>query len=845
MISVIDTSDHIPALEVESPVLTANVESENRISENSNDTSTTSVSGQNNGVDAGDMESTVRFEDGHNFNQTSSHPDDLGQTSGSIEGDKVGHSGIESGGYLELSDISRRGTPLEITHLNDLGERSQLRCDLKEGSGIYQKFGENYFVNNSLSEKGDPVLQESQNCAIEASTISSELPAARLDGKPDFECANEATTLSSHPSDVNLDEIHLSGYELEGMTSNEEQVGGKVDLLQIIPTSSLTCGVLASCVKGKQFSSGEKLPEGQKESDSVEPNEEPSDRGLTRANTMPSMSSNYDEPPSAVVDNGFMRSKTERRKGNKTHDHDNILGMADKMSDRKKMKIMKKIAMVKGDGTVEFDVHGSARYASNLFGPSVEPLPKEDCGEEEEEEEEGEKRSVPPLQIVMLIVGTRGDVQPFVAIGKHLQEYGHRVRLATHSNFEEFVLTAGLEFYPLGGDPKVLAGYMVKNKGFLPSVPSEITIQRKQLKAIINSLLPACTEPYGDAGIKFRADAILANPPAYGHVHVAEALKVPLHIFFTMPWTPTSKFPHPLSRVKQSAGYRLSYQVVDSLIWLGIRGLINDFRKKKLKLRPVTYLSGSQGSITDFPTGYIWSPHLVPKPEDWGPKVDVVGFCFLNLAADYMPPESLLKWLEAGKKPIYVGFGSLPVQDPEGMTSIIVQALKETGQRGIINKGWGGLGDLAEPPDFIYLLDNCPHDWLFPHCAAVVHHGGAGTTAAGLKAACPTTIVPFFGDQPFWGERVHARGLGPPPIPVDQFSLPRLVAAIHSMLDPKVKENALQIAKAMENEDGVSGAVKAFHKHLPKKMPQPLPPPSESNLFDSFFSGIGKLFACG
>ncbi|GJX73460.1 sterol 3-beta-glucosyltransferase UGT80A2 isoform X1 [Tanacetum coccineum] len=442
-----------------------------------------------------------------------------------------------------------------------------------------------------------------------------------------------------------------------------------------------------------------------------------------------------------------------------------------------------------------------------------------------------EPQYFPPLQIVMLIVGTRGDVQPFVAIAKRLQEYGHRVRLATHSNFKEFVLTAGLEFYPLGGDPKVLAEYMVKNKGFLPSGPSEIPVQRSQMKDIIYSLLPACKEPDPDTGIPFRAEAIIANPPAYGHTHVAEALKIPIHIFFTMPWTPTSEFPHPLSRVKQSAGYRLSYQIVDSLIWLGIRDMINDVRKKKLNLRPVTYLSGSQGSESDIPHGYIWSPHLVPKPKDWGPKIDVVGFCFLDLASKYEPPEELVKWLKAGPKPIYIGFGSLPVQEPEKMTQIIVKALETTGQRGIINKGWGGLGNLAEPKDFIYSLDNIPHDWLFLQCASVVHHGGAGTTAAGLKAACPTTIVPFFGDQPFWGERVHARGVGPSPIPVDQFSLPKLVDAINFMLDPKVKERAVELAKAMENEDGVDGAVKAFLRHLPRNMPDTDPPPTPSGLF--------------
>ncbi|XP_022887982.1 sterol 3-beta-glucosyltransferase UGT80A2-like isoform X2 [Olea europaea var. sylvestris] len=540
---------------------------------------------------------------------------------------------------------------------------------------------------------------------------------------------------------------------------------------------------------------------------------------ISRINTMlpEILNSEKLERPSSEVK--LERLKTEWQR----HNNNNILAeeaaqiFDDKISVQQKLKLLKRIATVKDDGTVEFEVPGDEE--PQTLGVVSENV----CNEVGEEPLDAtELQYIPPLQIVMLIVGTRGDVQPFVAIGKKLQDYGHRVRLATHSNFKEFVLTAGLEFYPLGGDPKVLAGYMVKNKGFLPSGPSEIPIQRNQMKEIIYSLLPACKEPDLDSGIPFKAEAIIANPPAY-----------------VLSSRPTSEFPHPLSRVKQSAGYRLSYQIVDSLIWLGIRDMINDVRKKKLKLRPVTYLSGSQGSETDIPHGYIWSPHLVPKPKDWGPKVDVVGFCFLDLATNYEPPESLANWLKAGPKPIYVGFGSLPVQEPEKMTQIIVEALEITEQRGIINKGWGGLGNLAEPNDNIYLLDNCPHDWLFLQCAAVVHHGGAGTTAAGLKAACPTTIVPFFGDQPFWGDRVHARGVGPPPIPVDEFSLLKLIDAIKFMLDPKVKERAFELAKAMENEDGVAGAVKAFFKHLPCKKLDPELEPASSSLFS-----VRRCFGC-
>ncbi|CAN6197592.1 unnamed protein product [Urochloa humidicola] len=474
---------------------------------------------------------------------------------------------------------------------------------------------------------------------------------------------------------------------------------------------------------------------------------------------------------------------------------------------------------------------GSSSVSNNCFpqdeGTSSSEMDNAECSETSSELSNSERS------------GTEGSKKTSSTLNKKLsikkKDYGHRVRLATHANFKDFVMTTGLEFYPLGGDPKVLAGYMVKNKGFMPATPSEIPIQRKQIRDIIFSLLPACKDPDIDTGVSFSADAIIANPAAYGHVHVAEALKIPIHIIFTMPWTPTCEFPHPFSRVKQSAGYRLSYQIVDSFVWLGIRDMINDLRKRKLKLRPVTYLSGTHAYSNDIPHAYIWSPYLVPKPKDWGAKIDVVGFCFLDLASNYEPPEPLLRWLESGDKPIYIGFGSLPIPEPDKLTKIIVEALEITGQRGIINKGWGGLGNLEESKEFVYVLDNVPHDWLFLQCKAVVHHGGAGTTAAGLKAACPTTIIPFFGDQFFWGSMVHARGLGAPPVPVEQLQLHSLVDAIKFMIDPKVKERAVELAKAIESEDGVDGAVKSFLKHLPQQrnseMAPTVPPSTFMNPF--------------
>ncbi|XP_070056114.1 sterol 3-beta-glucosyltransferase UGT80B1 isoform X3 [Nicotiana tomentosiformis] len=613
-------------------------------------------------------------------------------------------------------------------------------------------------------------------------------------------------------------------------------------------------------------------------------------------------------------DMAFSRSMTERR--------------LDRLSEREKQKLIVELVRIQRDGTVEVDLTKSTPVASELLElqsfegtiPTVDRIITDF------------NKSVPKLKIAVLVVGTRGDVQPFLAMAKrlqafyvfqrsfqkylsdpavpkywlflsdtslersdgltldmgnyqltfnsivymeivfriklgptwmkqilkrkflissmHSQVFGHCVRLATHSNFRDFVKSAGVEFYPLGGDPRILAGYMARNKGLIPSAPGEISVQRKQIKAIIESLLPACTEPDTETGEPFRAQAIIANPPAYGHAHVAEALGVPLHIFFTMPWTPTYEFPHPLARVPQAAGYWLSYIVVDLLIWWGIRSYINEFRKKKLNLPPIAYFSTYHGSISHLPTGYIWSPHVVPKPKDWGPLVDVVGYCFLNLGSNYQPPEEFIKWIQNGSKPVYIGFGSMPLEDSPKTTDIILEALKNTGQRGIIDRGWGDLGTFQEIPENVFLLAECPHDWLFPQCSAVVHHGGAGTTATGLRAGCPTTIVPFFGDQFFWGEIIYQKGLGPAPIPISQLSVEGLSDAITFMLQPDVKSRAMELAILLENEDGVAGAVDAFHRHLPPEMPLLTPPSEQSdgpNPLQWLFTRIGRIccLPCG
>lgn len=215
----------------------------------------------------------------------------------------------------------------------------------------------------------------------------------------------------------------------------------------------------------------------------------------------------------------------------------------------------------------------------------------------------------------------------------------------------------------------------------------------------------------------------------------------------------------------------------------------------------------------------MWSPGLIPKPADWGPEIDIAGFVFLDLASSFKPPETLTKFLEAGEPPVYIGFGSIVVEDPDKFTAMIFEAVQKAGVRALVSKGWGGLGDESNTPENIYMLENTPHDWLFPRVSAVVHHGGAGTTAIGLKCGKPTMIVPFFGDQPFWGAMVAKAGAGAhQAIPYKQLTADELAEGIKQCLSSEAKEAAEKLAEDIAKEgDGAKNAVESFHRHLPMR----------------------------
>lgn len=366
------------------------------------------------------------------------------------------------------------------------------------------------------------------------------------------------------------------------------------------------------------------------------------------------------------------------------------------------------------DGRVRLDVDSKLARTLSVFIKNAPDQPPP--SDHQEPGFEIFVRPPPPLNIVIQIVGSRGDVQPFIALGSELQKFGHRVRLATHGVFREFVTKSGLEFYSIGGDPNELMAYMVKNPGLIPSMKTmqagEITKKRAMIREMLEGCWSSCIAPDEITGAPFVADAIIANPPSFAHVHCAQALCIPVHLMFTMPWTATKSFPHPLANIKNNKAEpsmvnRLSYAMVEWMTWQGLADVVNDWRET-IDLEPVPTTEGPFLAYTqNIPTTYCWSAALVPKPQDWAQHIDVCGFFFRDMP-DYKPPQDLQDFLDAGPTPIYIGFGSIVLEDAERISMIIAEAIKQTGVRCILSKGWAGLNNLTNSPD-IFELGDCPH----------------------------------------------------------------------------------------------------------------------------------------
>jgi sterol 3beta-glucosyltransferase len=412
------------------------------------------------------------------------------------------------------------------------------------------------------------------------------------------------------------------------------------------------------------------------------------------------------------------------------------------------------------------------------------------------------------MRIAIIAFGSRGDVQPYIALGQGLIKAGHTVRLATHKNFEDLVKSYGLEFWLIRGNSQEMTESQETREVFEKGnfIATLRHIQKAGLRLISEWMEDGLAASQGMDLLIAGSIGMTAGIPA------AEKLHLPLLQAHVFPITPTRAFPSvmlpPTLPNLGGAFNLLSSQLVLQLAWLGARPMLNRARKKILDLPPASFIGTSHMNPSKgFPMLYGFSPFVIPKPADWRAEDHVTGYWFLDPPADWTPPPGLLNFLQAGPHPVYIGFGSMSSRKPAETTDLVLQALSKTGQRAILLSGWGGM-QKTDLPASVFMIDSIPHAWLFAHVAAVVHHGGASTTAAGLRAGVPSIVIPFLGDQPFWGQRVHDLGVGPALIPRSKLTVDRLAQAIQeAVTNIAMRQRAAELGSKIQAEDGIANAV--------------------------------------
>ncbi|MHC9291624.1 glycosyltransferase [Mycobacterium sp. LTG2003] len=401
--------------------------------------------------------------------------------------------------------------------------------------------------------------------------------------------------------------------------------------------------------------------------------------------------------------------------------------------------------------------------------------------------------------IGIIAIGSRGDVAPLTGLGVRLQEAGHRVIVVAYAAFADLVTTCGLEFRGLDDSAADL---------------SDVS-PRQAAKAMAAFLAPSGMRTLGEdvlAALRDEPlDLLMLSPFAepVGHP-LAEALDIPSVGVRLQPMSATADYPPAVlgawsaGRYGNRSAARLGEVVIDRLYNKTINGFRAEVGLPKASARALR----RRRTEAHWPILYGYSPTVLPRPADWRPGIDVVGYWWPPRPAGWQPPTELFDFLQAGPAPVAIGFGSTvnSKAEAERLSVLVTQAVRAAGVRGVIQAGWAGL-DVSG--DDVIAVGDVPHDWLFPHATAVVHHCGAGTAAAGLRAGVPTVPVPAaYGDQPFWARRLYELGVGPAPISQRRLTVDALAAAIHEALSQsRFKDNVRRLADALDAEDGAGKVV--------------------------------------
>lgn len=411
------------------------------------------------------------------------------------------------------------------------------------------------------------------------------------------------------------------------------------------------------------------------------------------------------------------------------------------------------------------------------------------------------------MRITLLAYGSRGDVQPSIALAKVLEANGHAVTFVAGSNFEALARARGLHFVATV-DTEAM---MRSPEGFAWVEESNPYKQLRYVKRAFdqNALELGALIAETAQGTDLILGGVLTLPMAQA---VSEKFGVPLIDLTLQPYRPTrsgAASMNPLLPRQKSILNLWIGKLSEAMIWIVSREKGNTFRRS-LGL-PEHSIASYTRATHALPTLYGFSPHVVPPPNDWEPNVHTTGYWFLD-EPDWQPPDDLVRFLEAGAPPVYVGFGSMPSRVPQQTYDLIAAALRQTGQRGIIASGWSGQ-IAATQPELIHVIDHAPHMWLFERVAAVIHHGGAGTTAAGLRAGKPSMVIPHLADQPFWGRRVYELGVGAKPVTRHTLTIEKLAAGIQQITsDLTMQRKAAELGAQIRGENGIEHAVKLIEK---------------------------------
>lgn len=406
------------------------------------------------------------------------------------------------------------------------------------------------------------------------------------------------------------------------------------------------------------------------------------------------------------------------------------------------------------------------------------------------------------MRVLVSTVGSRGDVQPFLALAVALRHAGHTVTLATHARFGDWVRSHGVSHATLPGDPRTVIASEAGRDLLRRGVGTWRFARRfgAVLRPWFDSLVDALTP------LHETADAAVYSPLTFPSWHLAQAAGIPSAFAGLQPIHRTGEFSSVVTggRPLGTLGNLASHLLTEQLFWQPLRRDVNRWRSERLDLPPLE-ASGpwKELSRTAEPEFVAVSPTLVRRPADWPRRVHMTGAW--RLASPGGLPAELADFLADGPPPIYAGFGSMADEETERLSEVVVGAARRHGRRVVLGSGWAGLESRA---DDVFVAEDVPHAWLFPRVEAAVHHGGAGTTHTALGAGIPSVVVPFFADQPFWGRRIEAVGCGPAPVPRRRLDEERLTRALAVALEPGVRRRAKVLGRRARLEPGTGPVVR-------------------------------------